>query len=56
MYEQLTISEEVIFMQNHRLLNHWGINWKAAMVVNIAIHSFDMHMPTAHFKLESVEN
>jgi len=56
MYEELTISEEVIFVQNHKLLNHWGINWKVAMVVNIAIHSFDMHMPTAHVKPERIEN
>jgi hypothetical protein len=54
MYEELTISQEVIFVQNHRLLNHWGINWKVAMVVNIAIHSSDMHMSTAHVNPERV--
>jgi hypothetical protein len=54
--KELTISEEIVFLQNHRLLNHPGINWKVAMAVNIAIHSSKMHMPTAHVKLERVEN
>jgi hypothetical protein len=54
--KELTISEEIIIVQNHRLLNHRGINWKVAMAVNIAIHSSNMHMPTAHVKLERVEN
>jgi hypothetical protein len=54
--KELTISEEIVFLQNHRLLNHLGINWKVAMAVNIAIHSSNIHMPTAHVKLERVEN
>ncbi len=41
-------------MQDHKLLNHWGINWKVATIVSIAIHSSYMHMSTAHVKLKRV--
>ncbi len=55
MYEKLTILK-VIFVKNHKLLSHWGNNWKVVVVVNITIHFSNIHMPTAHVKLERVEN